>query len=335
MPTQRSQTESRSVPVYVVCGSEAFLKREALARITNEVLGKADRSLALTEYDAGSELAAVLDDLRTLPFLTDRRLVVVRDADAFVTRYRPELEDYFESPSPTGVLLLDVRTFPKNTRLYKRAQVVGQVVECEPMKGAGVSGWIGGRARDAYGKRLEGPAAAMLLDYVGQDLGLLDAELQKLTLYVGHRPTIAAADVEACVGNTREEQIWGLLSAVAAGDEARALSLWEHVWETDRAAPARAIGGIAFKVRQLLTAKRAQEGGAAPQQLAGMLGLWGSNAQRLKAELDAFTTAQAEQMLTKLLEADVAAKTGGPSVQSSVEAFIVEMCHARRRRATG
>ena len=322
-------------PVYVVCGAEAFLKREAITRISDQVLGEADRSLALTEYDSNAELAAVLDDLRTLPFLTDRRLVILRDADPFITRYRTELEAYFESPSPTGVLLLDVRTFPKNTRLYKRAQAVGQVVECEPLKGAGVSAWINSRVRDVYGKRIEGPAVAMLLDYVGQELGLLDAELQKLTLYVGQRASLAAADVEACVGNTREEQIWGLLSAVAAGNEAAALSLWEHVWDTDRAAPARAIGGIAFKVRQLLTAKRAQEGGAAPQQLAGMLGLWGNNAQRLRAELDAFTTAQVEQMLTRLLEADVGAKSGGPSVQSSIEAFIVEMCRTRRRRATG
>src|SRR5438132_14136540 len=98
--------KSNVAPVYVVHGPEAFLKRQALTEILDRLLAGSDRSLALNEYDgSGSvELASVLDDLRTLPFLSERRVVLVRDADAFLTRYRQELEEYLESPSPSGVL---------------------------------------------------------------------------------------------------------------------------------------------------------------------------------------------------------------------------------------
>ena len=260
MPPARSSSASKLAPIYVVFGAETFLKREAVRDIMAQVLAGADPSLALSEYDGGGsvELAQVLDDLRTLPFLAPHRLVVIRDADTFITRYREELEDYCENLSDTGVLLLECKSFPSTTRLAKRVQSIGQAIKCESLSSRAIPGWLAERCRTAYGKRIDAAASAMLAEYIGEDLGLLDSELNKLTLYVGDRPAIAATDIQALVGHTREEQVWGILSAIAAGSEGKAMTLWEQVWETDRAAPGRAIAGIAYKVRQLLTAKRYQ-----------------------------------------------------------------------------
>ncbi|MBN2447121.1 MAG: DNA polymerase III subunit delta, partial [Phycisphaerae bacterium] len=222
--------------VYVVCGAEAFLKREAINAISDRALAGADRALALTEYDGASAalaLAEVLDELRTLPFLAPRRLVIVRNADPFITRYRQELEDYAEKPSPTGVLLIECKSLPANTRLYKRVQAVGQVIKCDAPKRSAIPAWLVSRSRETYNLPLDRAAAAMLCDLVGPDIGLLDGELLKLSLYVGGRGRITTADVESAVGQHREEQVWGILSAVAAGNEARAMTLWEEVWQTD------------------------------------------------------------------------------------------------------
>ena len=338
MPAPRQTQSTSTGAVYAVCGREAFLKREAIAKLTDRILGSGDRALALSEYDGSAtslELADVLDDLRTLPFLTPHRLVRVSDADSFITRYRPELEEYTQSPSPTGVLLLECKSLAANTRLYKRIMAAGEVIKCEPVAARTVPSWLVARARDTYGKRLDPRAAALLCDQIGSDLGLLDAELQKLSLYVGDARQITAAEVEDLAGRCREEQVWGILSAISAGNRGRALALWEEVWQTDRAASARAIGGIAFTVRRLLNAKRVQEAGATLDELRKVMMIWKDD-RRLRAELAAFTTHQVEWMLCRLLEADVAAKTGGVSVRSSIEAFIVELCQRRTsRQATG
>ncbi len=336
MPPRGTNTSDEIKPVYVVTGSEGFLKREAIRRISERVLGKADRSLAYTEYDgaaAATELAVVLDDLRTLPFLADRRLVLLYDADTFITKYRQALEDYVGAPSPTGVLLIECKSLPANTRLYKRAQQAGEVIKCEPVKSHQAPGWVISRARESHGVTIDARGAATLVNQIGDDLGLLDNELQKLALYVGDRKTITAADVETLVGTMREEKVWGILSAVAAGNEAQAIAIWEQVWETDRAAEGRAVAGLAYKVRQLLNAKRAQEAGASMQELATILMAWGNDA-RVRAELGAFSTAQVEGMLCRLLEADVSAKTGAGSVRTLIESFIVETCRARQGRRT-
>jgi DNA polymerase-3 subunit delta len=338
MSAKRTRSKSEDPAAYAVCGAEAFLKRQAVDGIMHRVLGEGDRSLTLSEYDgstAALELASVLDDLRTLPFFAEKRLVMVTEADAFITRYRSDLEAYLESPSSCGVLLLECKSLPANTRLHKRIKQVGEVIKCDQPKSNTVPKWLVQRAQEAYECRLDTQAGALLIDLVGEDLGLLDAELQKLSLYVGKRQRIATNDVEALVGHTREEQVWEILTAIAAGDSVKAMQLWEDVWQTDRAASARAIGGIAFTVRRLLAAKRAQESGSAPHELARMLMRWGQE-QQVVRELSAFSVADIEDMLCTLLEADVAAKTGGASVRTSIEAFIVNACQRKQpHRATG
>jgi hypothetical protein len=58
--------------------------------------------------------------------------------------------------------------------------------------------------------------------------------------------------------------------------------------------------------------------------------LWVRDERQLRQQLNAFTTAQVEDMLARLLEADVAAKTGLCSVQASIERFIVELSQGSR-----
>ncbi|NLX23631.1 MAG: DNA polymerase III subunit delta [Phycisphaerae bacterium] len=333
MATKSQKRTDKPAPLYAVCGEELFLRRQAITELVDEVLGPADRSLAMSEYDGKNESlkpADVLDDLRTLPFLVERKLVLLRDGDLFVKQYRAELEAYAEKPCERSVFVLECKSLSANTRLYKRIAAAGEVVKCEPIKAYQVPAWLTDRAKQTYGKRLTPKAAAMLCDLIGPELGQLDAELQKLTVYVNSRDRIDIGDVEALGGRCREEQVWGILSAIAAGDRAKALFLWEEVWQTDRAANGRAIGGLAYSVRRLLAAKRAELAGAPLDELRKLMMIWRDD-PRLQRELNAFSVDQIEQMLCRLLDADVAAKSGGMGVRSSIETFIVELCQPRKK----
>jgi len=329
-------TKSTTDLIYAVTGNEVFLKRRAMDQIVQDVLGNADRSLTLAEYDCATttvEASSVLDDLRTLPFLADRRLVVVRDADKFITAYRYALEKYAANPSPTGVLLIECKSLPAKTRLHKLITNVGKVLKFDAIPAYKVPAWLTSHAKEAYGVQLESRAAAKLVDLVGPELGLLDAELQKCALYTHGRNRITLEDVEALVGHQKEEQVWDILAAIGEGDTRKALTQWEEVWQTDRTAEMRAIAGIAITVRRLLKAKRTEEAGASTGEL--MRELWIRDEQQLRRQLSAFTTADVEEMLSQLLAADVAAKTGMTSVRTSIERIILDMSRraALRQRA--
>src|SRR5947209_3967370 len=105
----RDSTKHPVAQVYVVHGDDLYLKREAISAIVRVVLGEEADEFALRRFEGNAAgLADVMDELRTLPFFARRRLVVVDDADPFVTRTRKELEAYVKSPTTGGVLVLVV-----------------------------------------------------------------------------------------------------------------------------------------------------------------------------------------------------------------------------------
>src|SRR2546429_594430 len=107
-------------PVYVVHGDEDCLKRQVLTALRTFVLGSAEDTLGLSAHPGDTATyAAVRDELETLPFLSPRRLVVVENADPFVTRERARLEKYVGRPAAAGVLGLDVQARPADTPLAK------------------------------------------------------------------------------------------------------------------------------------------------------------------------------------------------------------------------
>jgi DNA polymerase-3 subunit delta len=131
-------------PVYALHGDDAFLRTEALRTIAQAVLpGDEDDTLATRRFaGASATLADVLDEVRTLPFFTRRRLVIVEEADPFVTSHRRELEAYAEQPAETGVLVLTVKLWPANTRLAKLVDTNGLNVECKGPNERALHAWL-------------------------------------------------------------------------------------------------------------------------------------------------------------------------------------------------
>src|SRR5687768_5746640 len=103
-------------PVYALIGPDAFLQLQKLSDIMR--LMPADVQRVDVEGER-AELAEVLDELRSFAMFGGAKLVVVRDADEFLTRYRSQLEDYVAAPSNSGTLVLRLMSLPKGQRIYK------------------------------------------------------------------------------------------------------------------------------------------------------------------------------------------------------------------------
>src|SRR4029079_5012416 len=119
--------------VYALVGADAYLQAVRLGEILRTLPADLQR---IDLEGEKAELAEVLDELRSFAMFGGGKLVVVRNAEAFITRFREQLENYLESPSSSGTLVLRVTTLPSNTRVYKLIQKVGVVEKCEPPKAA-------------------------------------------------------------------------------------------------------------------------------------------------------------------------------------------------------
>ncbi len=214
-------SKSNAHLVYVIVGRDRFLRRDMLERILAELAGEVDE-LGPTRIDGAEAVAAdVLDEVRTPSLLGARRVVVVDNADGFISDHRALLERYCSNPTASGCLVLLCNALPKNTRLYRIVSAHGTVIPCEAPKGRGLLSWIDARARQVHGKRLLAPGAQRLREQLGDALGRIDAELAKLSAFVGRRDEITPADIDTLTGHHREEKVFAVTDAATVANVAK------------------------------------------------------------------------------------------------------------------
>src|SRR5262245_52781856 len=149
-------SKSKPQPIYAVSGDEAFLKRQVLSALQPLLLGDADPAFAWSSTPGDqANWSTIRGELETLPFLSPRRVVVVESADTFVSQYRTALEKYAAAPSACGVLILEVKSWPSNTKLAKLLPDAATIV-CKTPQSNVIARWCSTRAKEAHEKTLSG-----------------------------------------------------------------------------------------------------------------------------------------------------------------------------------
>jgi DNA polymerase-3 subunit delta len=294
-------------PVYVLHGDEDFLKRQVLAALRAQVLGTAGDDFGMSSYDGEkAAFVAVHDELETLPFLSPRRLVVVDTADAFVTRYRPALEKFVPQPSATGVLVLNVKSWPSTTRLARLIDA-DATIACKSLPAHRLVPWCVQWAATTHGKQLRREAAQLLLDLVGPDMGQLDQELTKLAIYAGSAAAIEARDVDALVGSSREENLWKIFDAIAQANAAGALAILDRLFEQGEE-PLRILGAFSMQLRRLAQAARLTEQNLPLSSALERVGVSAYNLKGCQQQLRHLGRRRVDRLYDWLLEVDLGLK---------------------------
>lgn len=291
-------------PMVVLYGPERFLKQAALEAVCRRVLGGDDPDLGLTRL-AGRETdwKTVADELATVSMWGERRLIVVDEADEFVTKHRGALEKSLEKPAKKSVLLLVVKSFPANTKLAKAVAKVGLPLECAELKGVALERWLAETASERYGKHLPRDAAALMAGLAGNDLGLLDQELAKLAAYVGDGRRIEAPDVAKLVGGWKTETTWAMLDALQDGHLGQALACLDKLLAAGEA-PQMILGGISFVYRKLAEATELSRQGMNLNAALKQAGVFPHKIDAAARYLRRLGRPQAERIPALLLETD-------------------------------
>lgn len=244
--------------VRVAYGDLPFFQRLVLLAWKREFAEGEDDLSCIVYQGAAAEPAAVLDALasRSL-FGGGRQLVIVEDADPFVSKHRAHLETYFAKPSTSSVLALTVKSWPSNTRLAKMTAESGLAVECStPAKGK-LSTWLKGWAQSEHHCKLDADGADLLIDIVGEEPGLLNQELAKLAL-VAEQGKISASSIEQHAGGWRVKTAWSMLDAALAGSSASALEQLDKLLDSGES-PIGILAQLASSLRKFMVAARTVE----------------------------------------------------------------------------
>jgi DNA polymerase-3 subunit delta len=316
------------LPVYIVHGDEDFLKRQVVQTLRKIVLGGEEGDFGLTTLEGDeTTLAEVRDELHTLPLLGNSRLVVIENADPFVTEYRAALEELVTEKPARGVLVLLVASWPSTTRLAKLLGSDASIV-CKAPPVSRLAQWCVSWAAARHGKELTPAAARLLLDLAGSAMGQLEQELAKLASYVGEARSIDEADVDRLVGNSQAQNTWKILDAITGGQPGQGLAILDRLLEQGED-PIRILGAFSFQLRRLAQASRlAQQGHPLPVAIE-MAGIQDFNRWRAEKQLRHLGDRRANRLYNWLLETDLGLKGSSQlPPRTQLERLLVRM--ARR-----
>ena len=228
-------------PIYLIEGRETFLRRQALSALRRHagIEVTAGGSIAESVHEGGrAQVADVLDDLRTLPFFSKTRLVVVEEAQDFLGKHAEVLGTFLEEVgSATGrpfanTLVLISARLDGRFAITKRFREAAVLVPCDSPDEAGLLRFLDERAR-FHGRPFARGAAGVLLDRFSGgagacvELGVLDSEVAKLCAS-GQGP-ITVEQVVALATELGAEDSFAIVNACGRGDARAALEALRSV----------------------------------------------------------------------------------------------------------
>lgn len=308
-------------PIYVLHGSDEFLRDTHRKEILAATIGQADPQTSISTFDSNVELAQVLDELRTLPFLAPHRVVIITDADAFIAAHRDALEKYLESPSAHGTLILQTSAWPSNTRLYKVVAKVGQAVDCSVGDKQDLGRWLAQAAEKRH-KAITPPAAELLAQWIGRDLAALDSEIEKLSLYAASRPSITEADVADLVTASTGPGAYDLTNSITAGDASAALRILSGML-TKKGEEFKTLGLLAWHLRRALSAQQQLQKGVPAERAVPYMPF-----DQRNAFIKMIRTRSRGKLLSdfrRLIKADLAMKSGADA-QAAMQELVIGLC---------
>ncbi len=317
-----SNLKKRISPFYLFEGEEDLLKEEALEEAASLLLEPENRIFDLNIFygDEASGLE-IASQASTLPFLSKKRLVVVKDAGALKKSDREELLTYARDPSPASCLILLIDRLDGG---FAKIVRYGEVVSFPSLTDYQLIGWIIDRVKKE-GKWFSRQAAFLLREKVRGDLRTINNELVKLISYLGERTKIEPDDVKAVVGESRENTVFDLTDSIGERDGERALKILQRLMREGTRAPA-IIGALVWQMRRIFRAKERVRRGASLREALRSLKVPYFSAKKFTAIMENFTSEDLVRSFRLLLKADVDSKLRGLDRELLLQLLVVELC---------
>jgi DNA polymerase-3 subunit delta len=319
------KTKTRQSLVYVIAGEDPSLVNARYTAIIDGLIPTEERDTGLLVIDADKAvIGEIFDELRTLPFLTKRRIVALRNADKFISANREALERYFESPCSTGILVMTVSSWLKTTRLAKKLPDIGTFEEVKSPKGQDLTNRLIDYARDAYSKGLDNRTAGLLIELAGDNLTRLYTEIDKLATYAAAEKAITTAHVESLIGRNREFDAFEVIESCLQRKTGPAIERLRKMFAEDKSAEYTTIGAFAFHIRRMFTAKKMLMDGLSQYEVAGKARIF-YNKEAHFALLKRLTLKQIGDQIQRLAETDYAIKRGQAQPRIAIEQFVLQL----------
>ena len=327
--------------VYVLYGDDTFSSREVFQELVDAMGSPELRESNLTEFEgAGLNAAQFAAAAQAMPFLTERRLVVIRGLLAAADgqtqgrrRGRQPARQEQANPSDaiiaaleglpptTDVVFLEGRVAPGNP-ILAALKPLANVRDFPVLRGDRLSKWVRERMEQKEGA-ITGEAVSLMVEMVGSNLWTMDSELEKLATYrIGSR--VEAEDVRALVSAAREANVFALVDTILEHHAEAAMDMMGRLLQSGATAT-YVLSMVARQARFLVLAQELGRQRVPPNEWGERLGIQQEFVLRKTTQqARQYSADQLRRLYGLLLETDLAMKRGETTDDVAMVEFLAQ-----------
>ena len=310
-------------------GEEEHLKQDALNALCKKILPEGLEDLNRTLLEA-PETDQIISAAETMPFMADRRLIIVRDHPALTGRAEADerLMEYLPSVPASSVLLFFCALKPDGRKkLYGAVKKLGGVVVFSPLRDRELTAFITDAFR-SLGKECDDRTADFLVFTCGSDAGLLLTEVEKVAAYSGDASAIHPDFIRAVATPSTECTVFQMVDAVVAGQSSRAFQLLRNqlLAGTDRV---YMLSMLLRQFRLLQHIKIMQYEKRSQAQMRSDLGIPPFAVDQYVRQASGWSNGQVKNAVNICFDAEYAIKSGRLGQEGALEAVMLKLLNLR------
>ncbi len=330
---------------YLLRGDDSTRIKEVIAGFQ---AGLGDTSMAdlnTTRHDGESLSFETLQaDALTMPFLADRRLIIVENARTFLAKMAKDraqdcLDLFGNLPETTALVMVveDQQAKKRGERYWEHGKAYAWLsdwirehndqsllIDCALPDEEDMPSWILRKAKE-LGGGFKPDAARLLASYVGNNTLRAQNEVLKLITYVGDRQVVEEADVSLLTAQEQEGNIFTFTDALGERNSKAAMQQFMLLMEDNDLL--ELTGMIHRQFRLLIQAREILDGGGKSQDIEQELGVLGFVARKLSDQARRFSIRQLLEIYDRLLRIDLDMKSGGTPGDVAYELLIADLTH--------
>jgi len=222
--------------IYFLHGEEPYFIDVLTKAIQDNALEESERDFNQSIlYGKDAEVLSLISELKSYPMMAERRLVILKEAQYF--KSIEQLESYLENPANSTIFVIcyKYKTFDARKKTLKNALKNGVVFKSEKVKEYQLAEWIQQYIKTT-GYELNSKACMLLIESLGNDLGRIVKELEKLAILIEKGTIINENHIEENIGISKDYNVFELTNAVANKDNLKALKIVDYFDHNPKAA---------------------------------------------------------------------------------------------------
>lgn len=327
-------------PVYLLHGEEPYFIDKITSYFEGKVLSEGEKSFnQAIFYGKDTDVVTILNTVKRFPMMSDYQLVVVKEAQDLKwskggdddKKGSDPLLSYLENPLKSTILVFCYKygKFDKRKKVYKAIDKTGLVFESAEIYADKVATWVESFVAEK-GYRIQVQAAALLAEYLGNNLSKVANELEKLLLSIPVTREITMDDVQANIGISKEYNVFELQTALARRDALKANQIINYFAANPKSNPMVLVVGTLNNyftkiLRYHYAADKSQHG------LAKELGVHPFFVKEYELAGKAYSKEKAFRVISHLREADLKTKgvdaTGNTTDGELMKELVFKIIH--------